>query len=230
MATVTITRAGDAADLVVPPVPTRTLKLTSTKKKSVTLPIAPLPTSHGGFAPSTQSTDRVGRAPLLDVVAPSLGTWSGSITVAYADWATSIDALLQRLEQIAAAGDPVSMAYARPERGLWLITDMSYEVVQRSPDGAAPSRANVSLSMTRTSTTPQLVGPARKSPAASSKSPAPSASSSGGKHTVAAGESLASISIAEYGTNLLWRSIADANGLRDPRRLSPGMVLRIPAQ
>ncbi len=58
--------------------------------------------------------------------------------------------------------------------------------------------------------------------------------SSGGEpgsrsHTVVAGDTLASIAYAEYGTAAGWRRIADANNaIDDPMRLRPGTTLLVP--
>lgn len=48
-------------------------------------------------------------------------------------------------------------------------------------------------------------------------------------YTVRLGDTLQSISADEYGDPALWRTIAEANDIDDPRRLTPGTVLAIPA-
>ncbi len=47
--------------------------------------------------------------------------------------------------------------------------------------------------------------------------------------TVKRGDSLSRIAAMEYGDPALWRPIADQNNIDDPRQLSPGRVLAIPA-
>jgi len=47
--------------------------------------------------------------------------------------------------------------------------------------------------------------------------------------TVKRGDSLSRIAAIEYGDPALWRPIADANGIDDPRELSAGRVLAIPS-
>lgn len=47
-------------------------------------------------------------------------------------------------------------------------------------------------------------------------------------HQVVAGDTLASIAYAEYGTPTFWRALAEANGLDDPARLVPGTSLLVP--
>jgi nucleoid-associated protein YgaU len=47
-------------------------------------------------------------------------------------------------------------------------------------------------------------------------------------HTVLEGDSLASISFAEYGDPTKWRALAEANDIDDPMRLVPGTELLVP--
>lgn len=47
-------------------------------------------------------------------------------------------------------------------------------------------------------------------------------------HTVVAGESLALVAQAAYGTPTMWRSLAVANGIDDPMRVAAGTVLLVP--
>jgi nucleoid-associated protein YgaU len=47
-------------------------------------------------------------------------------------------------------------------------------------------------------------------------------------HTVTRGETLPGIAWRHYENPAQWRAIADANGMRDVRRLRPGSVLRLP--
>ena len=47
--------------------------------------------------------------------------------------------------------------------------------------------------------------------------------------SVARGETLAGIAYESYGDATVWRCIADANALDDPRKLRPGTRLLVPA-
>jgi len=47
-------------------------------------------------------------------------------------------------------------------------------------------------------------------------------------HVVSAGDTLQSVSYLEYGNPTLWRTLAEANGIDDPLRLTPGTSLLIP--
>ncbi len=48
------------------------------------------------------------------------------------------------------------------------------------------------------------------------------------RHTLTAGESLASVAYAEYGDPALWRPLAAFNGIDDPLRVRPGTALAVP--
>jgi nucleoid-associated protein YgaU len=48
-------------------------------------------------------------------------------------------------------------------------------------------------------------------------------------YLVRRGDTLASISNAVYRSPAFWRQLAQANGITDPRHLTPGQVLRVPA-
>jgi hypothetical protein len=49
------------------------------------------------------------------------------------------------------------------------------------------------------------------------------------EHTVQNGETISAIAFQHYEDPTLWRPIAIANGLDDPRALVPGQLLRVPA-
>lgn len=48
------------------------------------------------------------------------------------------------------------------------------------------------------------------------------------KYVVRTGETLSSIAAAVYRDPALWRKVADANRITDPRSLTPGTVLTVP--
>ena len=47
-------------------------------------------------------------------------------------------------------------------------------------------------------------------------------------HTIAEGETLATVAWREYDNAALWRGLADFNGIDDPLRVAPGTVLLVP--
>ncbi len=48
------------------------------------------------------------------------------------------------------------------------------------------------------------------------------------RHVVTAGETVVRIANQSYGTPLAWRAVAEANGLDDPLRVKPGVLLDLP--
>ena len=61
------------------------------------------------------------------------------------------------------------------------------------------------------------------------QNPTSGALEASGTHQVVAGDSLALIAWRECGDTSAWRQIAEANGIDDPMRLSPGSDLLVPA-
>lgn len=86
-----------------------------------------------------------------------------------------------------------------------------------SPDGV-PLRATLSLSLREYKTLEEQISELKPQTADHTKS-----------RVVREGDTLSRIAAEEYGDARLWRPIADQNGLTNPRRLTPGMRLLIPA-
>jgi LysM repeat protein len=193
------------------------------------LPLAPLPSSHAGFGPSWETLGRGGRAGYLVPVDVQPKTWSATLTIAYpSDRQKSIDPLLQTLERIRASKDRVAISYSRPERGVWRVIDMTYDVTARAPGTNLPTQASLVLSLQQAVDIPTIIGP-KRAPATSTKAnpPAPVKTPKHPTHVVAKGETLVSISQAEYGDALHWRAIGDANKLTQAT-LKVGMRLKLP--
>jgi nucleoid-associated protein YgaU len=91
-------------------------------------------------------------------------------------------------------------------------------VYERFSPAGIPIRAKISLEMEEV---PSILGSLPTNP------------TSGGlpgrrSHTVADGESLQSIAMANYGTPALWRRIAEVNGIQNPSRVRAGTVVYLP--
>lgn len=196
--------------------------------RRLALPFAPLPTSHAGFGWAWEVVERAGRTPLLLRAQRNLKTLAFTLVVANRDYQQSIDAKLANLEALAAIGGPFALAYSRAERGLWRLVDCSYDVTRRAPGSNAPTRATVSLTFTQASDRPSLVGPPPRPRTTSKRTPATPTQPAAGTYTVRAGDTLAGIAARLYGAAYKWPEIADRNGIRDPRSLRVGQVLRLP--
>jgi nucleoid-associated protein YgaU len=97
------------------------------------------------------------------------------------------------------------------------LSFMSSVVVEYTlfrPDGT-PIRAKCSLSM-------------EEIPLAMAKQNPTSGGTARRVRSIVAGDTLQSISYAEYGRPTLWRALAHANNIEDPMKLEPGMSLLIP--
>jgi nucleoid-associated protein YgaU len=95
------------------------------------------------------------------------------------------------------------------------VKQVSVKYTLFKPDGT-PIRATASLTLQEI---PQNV--ARQNPTSGGLSPMRT-------RTVVAGDSLASISFAEYGDPRLWRALAEINRIDDPMRLPTGTRLMVP--
>lgn len=105
----------------------------------VDVPYAPLATTHGGFARTTEIVPRPMLRDLVRVGAPGLETLSFSIIVGYPDPYRSIERILAQLKAIARSGDPVSVRYGPLERAnVWRLTDMTINGAMRRPDMPEP--------------------------------------------------------------------------------------------
>jgi hypothetical protein len=201
-----------------------------TTGKKITLPLAPLPTTHSGFGPNWETIGRGGRAGFLVPTDRQTRLWSATLTVAHpADRVLSIDPLLHALEQLRGSTDRITLTYSRAERGVWRFIDLSYDVLQRQPGTNEPTQASVVISVQEAVDIPTIIGPKRASGAATKANPpVPVKTPKSKSHTVRAGETLITISLAEYGDALQWRRIGDANGLRAASPLTVGKVLKLP--
>ena len=203
--------------------------ITTTGGLKCVLPLAPMPSSHAGFGPSWETLGRGGRAGFLIPVDLQPKTWSATLVVAYtSDRTKSIDPLLAKLEAIRASKDRVAVAYARPERGVWRMIDLTYDVIARAPGSNDPTYASVVISLQQAVDIPTVIGP-KRAPATATKAnpPAPVKVPKHAVHIVKAGETLTSISLAEYGDALHWRQIGDANHLTSTK-LRSGQRLVLP--
>jgi nucleoid-associated protein YgaU len=82
--------------------------------------------------------------------------------------------------------------------------------------GGQPIRAEANIAMTE------------NPPAVPGTNPTSGGISGRRVHVVSAGDTLHSVSYTEYGSPGLWRVLAEANGIDDPLRVSPGTTLLIP--
>jgi nucleoid-associated protein YgaU len=96
-----------------------------------------------------------------------------------------------------------------------VITSLNIKYKQFGVDGL-PVRAEASISITENPSPLPFTNPT-------------SGGISGRRvHTFSAGDTLHSVAYTEYGNPGLWRVLAEANGVDDPLRITPGTALLIP--
>jgi hypothetical protein len=195
----------------------------------VPLSLASPETDHSDLAGGWQELSRPGAAPLLNYAGGKLPK-------------IRLEAILdERLAWLAVygvdrGGDDSShlvedqlRALEAIEAGLWRIANFTWKATLRAPGDHHVVRATCTFDLTRASDPP----PISRAPAAppplppSAPTPAPAAPA-GRTYTVKAGDTLWVIAQRTYGNGNVWSRIADANGIRDPRRLAVGQVLRLP--
>ncbi len=112
-----------------------------------------------------------------------------------------------------------------------VLVDAGQRFTMFTADGT-PVRATITVRFQEY--VPFVVGTQTMSGPPGQTSPATMAPQAGGAgsslttHTVVNGETLSGIASLYYGDPALWRTIADANGVANPRKLQIGTVLNIP--
>jgi len=133
---------------------------------------------------------------------------------------TGLFAMVGGIGNFATVPAPLTFTWGPPMVGfMYDVKLTSCRVVyERFSPAGIPIRAKISLEMEEV---PSILGSLPTNP------------TSGGlpgrrSHTVADGESLQSIAMANYGTPALWRRIAEVNGIQNPSRVRAGTVIYLP--
>jgi LysM repeat protein len=124
---------------------------------------------------------------------------------------------------------PIDSSKWLTDTGHWQITDLSIHSVQREPITNAITQATMTIELTENSDPPgtPMLDSRGAFPQPGSAPPIPK--SPGSVVTVQHGDTLYSIAIRVYGApEPGWRTLAAANGIKDPRSISVGQALLIP--
>lgn len=178
--------------------------------------------------------DRPGRKPFMERVGEQLRTVRLEVLIG-TDPYRSAQVKLVWLAYIARGpyeGRQVALGYSKFESsqylttsGFWVVTDLQIRSVRRLEGSNTISQARVVIALTESAPSRRLARPG------ASPNKGRDNDRDGRKprrHTVKAGQTLSSISRKYYGTPNRWRRIAEANRIRDPRKIRPGQVLKIP--
>lgn len=126
-------------------------------------------------------------------------------------------------------GPPVIVAYSNLEAGAWRITDLSYNTTRRDAGDNRVLAAEVSIQLTEASDPPPIaIAPAAPPPVAAAAPTPPTTQADARRYTVKAGDTLFVIAQRSYGNGNVWQKIAQANSIRDPRKIRVGQVLTLP--
>lgn len=140
----------------------------------------------------------------------------------------TIDDDINNLMHISAVGDVVTFIYGQFESGQYRLTDLSLSVTKRQNGTHNAISATYDLTLTQASD-PPTPKPVSTAPAPATPTPV-NAPAAGPKdtYTIKSGDSLWNIAVKYYNNGSMWTKIADANGIKDPRRIQPGQKLTIP--
>jgi LysM repeat protein len=156
---------------------------------------------------------------------------------------TSAYAVIRALQNYARKSSRVRVSYGAFESGLWNLVEMTMKSTRRDPVTDEITYAEVNLQFVRADSslggTGPVTGGAVSVPVGGTIVTAPI----GGTQTVVqkapgapaaryyttkSGDTLWAISYRYYGTGDKWKTIADINGIKDPRKLTYPKKLRIP--
>lgn len=204
------------------------VRLVGQSGTQVTVPLAPN-IGLRGVTPSWSELTRSGVAPILARGAPQLRQQPVELHVGYPDHQRSVESELHLIRLLARDGERVRWANAGPQEshGWWRITEYSQTVELRQHGTNEATRARVTLLLVQASDATVKVGPVTGG-AAGSASPK-AAEGKATTYRVKAGDTLWGIAQRHYGNGSKWPTIADANGVTNPKLLQVGHVLKLPA-
>lgn len=193
-----------------------------------TLTVTSPEVTHSNLERNWTQVARPGGAPFLRDAGPKLRSWQIAATL-YAD----LQDVAGDLDTIAlghAQADRLTVTYGRLEAVEAVLTRVTIRTVARIPGTNEPRWAELELEFTeRPPDLKQVVAAAAPSAVAPPPPPAKAAAAPQARTvTVKRGDTLFGIAQRVYGNGSKWPAIASANGIRNPKNVAVGKVLRIP--
>lgn len=187
------------------------------------VPYAPSESQHDGLAGEWVVVARGGRRPLLLSGGKGLEQMSFDLILGHFSPNQPVTSDLNGLIRLAESGARMKVTLdSRTGAGQWRMTAFSYQIVGRQHGTNEPTRAVCSVTFQRVSDPIKFTGPVN-------------GGAGGGKggdrprfYVFKKGDTLQAIAKRFYGDTKYWRRIADANKIRDPRKVKVGQKLRLP--
>jgi nucleoid-associated protein YgaU len=201
--------------------------LVSETGRRITIPYAPVEVDHDGEAPIWVELDRALREPTLEYAGMPLQRRQFDLAIVR-DGHTSVEDILNQLRQVTRRRERVTISSMGISLGgVWRVTDLTYKSTRRQPGTNAIVRAVAGVEIKRAADAELAVGPVSGG-VSTAAADAPDTAKPN-RYTVKPGDTLWAIAQNTYGDGARWSVIADANGIRDPRRLTVGQTLTLPA-
>lgn len=199
------------------------------------MPYAPKAVDHGEWGGDYVQINRPGLPDAIQFISAKLPQWSGQFLIVDKFNATrrslvTAVSVISALKKYSEEGTRVRVTYGTFESGLFYLTNMALSSVERDMHTDEITQAVMDITFIKSGDLQDSTGPITggvKPP--TPPKPKPDAQKTSSRYyEVKRGDTLWAISIHFYGTGVQWRSIADANGIKDPRKLQIGTILRIP--
>jgi len=190
--------------------------------RAFVVPYAPAETSHEGLTGEWTVVTRGGRRPLLLRGGKGLEQMSFDLILGHFSPQEAVTDDLNGLVDLAESGARMKVTLdSRTSSGQWRMTAFSYQVLGRQHGTNEPTRVVCSVTFQRVSDPIKFTGPVNGGAAGG-------ADNRPRFYVVKKGDTLQSIAKRFYGDTKYWRRIADANKIRDPRKVKVGQKLRLP--
>lgn len=201
------------------------------------LPRAPRVTAFSSLGQEWTESARAGREAVMRRTGKKTKEFSIEIELGVTDPNKTVKYQLKNLEDWANTVKPVRIIFTSRETGYYHITDFNYTVNARRPSDNEPSRATVSMTFRRAVTESIKVGaikqPIKKKAVPKKKKPKPKPKAKPKKnkvrtHKIRKGDTLWDLARKYYGNGNKWKKIADANKIKNVRKIPIGKVIKIP--
>lgn len=201
---------------------------TEDSKTRFIVPFAPRAVQMGALANNWAQIERPGRQALLQKAGPLLKTQGFSLFLGSRDQQLNIEPQLETLVDIAKSAKRVRVTYGRFESGLWRITGLSWTSELRSRTTNYITRATVEVELTEASDAGKATGPVTGGINNKSGSKSTADKPAIRYYTYRKGDTLSKLAVKFYHDASKWKRIADANKIKDPKKIKVGQRLKIP--